>query len=90
MARALNRHDNAQVNLLVNSRTGTNGVEAIADNAVYGQAVTTRDSLGTSTEKAEASGYITDAAWTASTALRMMAALRLQVSLIVMLAYKGS
>ena len=69
MARALNRHDNAQVNLLVNSRTGTNGVEAIADNAVYGQAVTTRDSLGSSNEKAEASGYITDAAWTASTAL---------------------
>jgi hypothetical protein len=70
MARALNRHDNAQVNLFVNSRTGSDGVDAISDNAVYGQAVTTRDSLGSSTEKAEASGYITDAAWTASTALR--------------------
>jgi len=70
MARALNRNDDARVNLLVNSRTGTDGVEAISDNVVYGQAITTRDSLGSSHEKAQAEGFITDATWTASTLLR--------------------
>jgi hypothetical protein len=70
MARALHRNDAAHVSLLVNSRTGTNGREAISDNIVYGEAITTRDSTGSSTEKAQAEGFITDATWTASTVLR--------------------
>jgi hypothetical protein len=69
-ARALNRHDSANVFLLVNSRTGTDGKNAISDNVAYGSAKTTRDSTGSAGEKAEAEGYITDATWTASTSLK--------------------
>lgn len=69
-ARALNRHDSANVFLLVNSRTGTNGIEAISDNVAYGSAKTTRDSIGSAGEKAQAEGNITDATWTASTSLK--------------------
>jgi len=72
MARALNRHDTATTNLAFRAETGTDGVHAMADSNLGGTASVTRDSIG-GTEKAQAEGFITHAAWTASTQLPAVA-----------------
>jgi len=70
LARALHKHDSADVDLTVRAETGTDGAAApvaLADSQITGTAIVRRDSAGTSTEKAQGEGFITHADWTAST-----------------------